>query len=140
MIECHVAQLGMISTFTSHDRSDALINYLMMTDKERTNAMVPISELREEAAACRANPFLTFNYEETPEILHESQCKILCELLECVWGNASMTEKSERVDMRMTLTCEQMVSVSSNSNTYLCGYDQSYPHICFLPKYSYLLL
>ena len=115
-IDCILMQAGMISTFTSNDASDALINYLMMTDEERAiNGTVPIAELREKAKAKKASPFLTFNYQEDPAILHESQRKILCELLEFVWEDTAtnylLVGDRDRVDMRLTLTSEQLVTV-----------------------------
>ena len=117
-IDCMLKQVGMISTFTSNDRSDPLTNYLMMTDDERANATVPIVELRRKAKSVYAKPFVTFNYEENPEVLHESQLAILCELLEIVWGMTTDINR-DRVDMKLTLSPEQLVSVSS----YVCAYD-----------------
>ena len=116
-IDCVLLQVGMISTFTSNDRSDRLINYLMMTDDERLSAEVPIAELKQKAESEDATLFVTFNYEEKPEILHESQLAILCELLEIVWGMTTDINR-DRVDMKLTLSPEQLVSVSS----YVCAY------------------
>ena len=117
-IDSWLIQVGMISTFTSNDRSDPLTNYLMMTDEERANATVPIAELKQKAKSEYAKPFVTFNYEENPEVLHESQLAILCELLEIVWGMTTDINR-DRVDMKLTLSPEQLVSVSS----YVCAYD-----------------
>ena len=36
---------GMISTFTSIDTSDPLVEYLMLTDRERTSAVKPMAQL-----------------------------------------------------------------------------------------------
>ena len=100
----------MISTFTSNDSSKPLVSYLMMSDEERSKASVPLEELRTEMVSKGANNFLTFKYQETPDILHESQMDLLCDLLDFMWGE--MKGKTDVVDMRMTLTPEQLVAVS----------------------------
>ena len=103
---------GMISTFTSNDANNPLVAYLMMTDKERANASVPIQHLREKMTATGANSFLTYKYQETPDILHGEQLKILCELLDFIWGKTATAAAADRVDMRLTLSKEQLVAVS----------------------------
>jgi Ubiquitin family len=52
-------QSGMISTFTSKDVLDPLINFLMMTDTEREDADVPLYDLQKKAKEEEVNPFLT---------------------------------------------------------------------------------
>lgn len=103
---------GMISTFTSSNTSDALINYLMMTDEERATGTVPITELKKKAKSNGAGAFVTYNYQENPEILHPSQQDILCELLDFVWNKTEVAgDHRDRVDMRLTLNSEQLVAV-----------------------------
>lgn len=107
----------MISTFSSNDTSNALVAYLMMTDGERANAPAPIQELRKKMKTDGATDFLTFKYQENPEILHESQAAILCELMDYMWcKNAS----PNRVDMRLTLTEDQLVVVSEHVIYIFC--------------------
>ena len=104
---------GMISTFTSKDTSDLLIAYLMKTDEERATANVPLEQLRDKMKSLSAaSGFVTFKYQENPDILHSSQMSILCELLDFVWNQTDTTSNSGRVDMRLTLTIEQLVEVS----------------------------
>ena len=54
-IDCILQMIGMISTFTSNDATDPLVNYLMMTDEERVTAPVPIQELKEKEISEDAN-------------------------------------------------------------------------------------
>jgi len=100
---------GMISTFSSIDKSDPTINYLMMTDEERANSSVPINELREAAEICRARAFQTFHYQEDAGVLAAPQRGILCELLSWVWNKTAAGD--DRVDMRMVLSPDQLVAV-----------------------------
>ena len=106
---------GMISTFTSNDTNNPLIGYLMMTDDERENVAVPIDDLREKSKkipTARRNDFSTFKYQHNPEILHEKQLSALCELLDFIWDKtAAAGSDDSRVDMRLTLTSEQLVAV-----------------------------
>jgi len=110
---------GMISTFSSIDTSNPLINYLMMTDEERANSSVPINELRKAAKTCRARAFQTFHYQEDAGVLAAPQRGILCELLSWVWEKTAAEglvslggrESSGRVDMRMVLSPDQLVAV-----------------------------
>ena len=103
---------GMISTFTSKDTSDVLVAYLMKTDEERATATVPLEQLREKMRSLRASSgFETFKYQENPDILHSSQMNVLCELLDFMWNETDTTSNSDRVDMRLTLTIEQLVEI-----------------------------
>ena len=114
---------GMISTFSSVDTSNPLINYLTMTDEERANSSVPINELRTLANACRARAFQTFHYQEDAGVLAAPQRGILCDLLSWVWDKTTAEglqlpesfggrrESSGRVDMRMVLSPDQLVAV-----------------------------
>ena len=101
---------GMISTFTSNNASDPLIKYLMMTDEERSSTAVPISELKAKAKSTGSRDFSTFKYEEDPQILAEAQMDVLCELLQFVWTKSSVAGDS-RVDMRLTLSPQQLVAI-----------------------------
>lgn len=103
---------GMISTFTSNDTSNLLVAYLMKTDEERATATVPLQQLRDKMKSQHAaNGFVTYNYEENPDILHSSQMNMLCELLDFMWKKTDTTSNSSRNDMRITLTVEQLVEV-----------------------------
>ena len=106
-------QIGMISTFTSNDTSNALIAYLMMTDDERANAPVPMQELCEKMKKTGAtNNFVIFKYEERPDIFHESQLDLLSSFLDFMWDKTAPSCEASRVDMRLTLTNDQLVAVS----------------------------
>ena len=57
--------------------------------------------------------FSTFRYQEDPDLLHESQLDLLCELIDFIWEKtALLTDNAERVDMRLTLTDNQLGRVS----------------------------
>ena len=106
-------QCGMISTFTYSNRNDDLINYLMMTDEERSTSPVPLRELQLKQLRHLADPNLQFTYDGNPEILNEMQRNVLCNLLQFVWTETANAYGNDRVDMRLALTCEQIVSVST---------------------------
>ena len=112
---------GMISTFTSNDTSDKLVKYLMMTDDERANTTVPIKELKRKAKAHGADEFYTFRFDENPEVLHKSQQHVLCELLQFVWNKTAAAGDIDRVDLRITLSSEQLVAVLSPLDASLDG-------------------
>ena len=102
---------GMISTFTSNDASNPLVKYLMMTDEERASAAIPIEDLKKKTKSTGSSGFYTFKYVEVPQILAESQMDVLCELLQFVWDKTSVAGDSSRVDMRLTLSPQQLVAV-----------------------------
>ena len=105
---------GMISTFTSNDTANPLVSYLMKTDAERLRTPVPLEALRAKAKSSMAGGFLTFSYEENPEVLHESQLELFCDLIDFMWEKtAFLTGYADRVDMRLTLSQDQLVQVSS---------------------------
>jgi len=110
---------GMISTFTSNDAlNNPLVAYLMMSDDERANAPLPLQALNDEVKTSGVDHFLTYKYQENPDVLHESQLEIFSELLDFVWQKtaivAAVTDPfpNDRVDMRLTLSQEQLVTVS----------------------------
>ena len=106
---------GMISTFSSDNATtDPLVAYLMMTDAERTNTAVPMERLIEKVNEMRAHDFVTFKYEENPGILHESQLNILCRLLDFVWDETAANHDNDRVDMKLTLSNDQLLAVSKS--------------------------
>ena len=102
---------GMISTFTSNNETNPLIKYLMMTDEQRASTVVPIKELKAKAKSTGSKNFYTFSYEEDPQILAESQMDVLCDLLQFVWDKTSMAGESNKVDMRLTLSPQQLVAI-----------------------------
>ena len=112
IIDAILAQVGMISTFTSSDTSDALIQYLMLTDEQRVTAPVPIQQLKEKQRVKRADNNKKFTYKQNPDVLHPSQMNILSDLLSFVWDKTSNIGNSDRVDMRLTLSDDQLIAVS----------------------------
>ena len=76
---------GMISTFTSSDRSDPLVNYLMMSDEERANAEVPLKALQQKAKSMRADPLQTFKCTRDVDILGHEIRMLLCRFMEHMW-------------------------------------------------------
>ena len=76
---------GMISTFTSSDRSDPLVNYLMMSDEERASAEVPLKALQEKAKIMGADLFQTFKCTRDVDILGHEIRMLLCRFLEHMW-------------------------------------------------------
>ena len=102
---------GMISTFTSNDVSDPLVNYLMMTDEEREGVTPPIEALREKARVEGAAVDLSGHYVDDPDILHESQRRLLCDLLDFMWDWTATSSDNDRVDMRLIVPDKLMVKV-----------------------------
>ena len=105
---------GMISTFTSNDTINSpLVSYLMKSDEERVTANVPLDALRKKASAKYANTSSSFIYQEDPDLLHESQLDLLCDLIDFIWEKTVLLDdNSDRVDMRLTLTEAQLGRVS----------------------------
>ena len=87
----------MISTFTSNDTTDALINYLMLADEERVTATIPIAELRAKRRM-EGGRHKQFTYKQNPDILHPSQLAVLCELLDFVWDKTAAPGVGSRYD------------------------------------------
>ena len=115
VIDVILAQVGMISTFTASDTSDALIQYLMLTDEERVTAPVPIQQLKEKQRYYHLSADSDeerFTYKQNPDILDPSQLNILSDLLSFVWDKTSTIGNSDRVDMRLTLSDDQFIAVS----------------------------
>eukprot|EP00984_Skeletonema_dohrnii_P002181 scaffold749_cov90-Skeletonema_dohrnii-CCMP3373.AAC.6 len=111
---------GMISTFTSNDAADPLVSFLMKTDAERLRTTAPLEALRDKARAMNAHVFSTYNYQESPDLLHESQLQLLCELIDFMWEKtALLTADADRVDMRLTLSEEQLRQIMSELDTSL---------------------
>lgn len=101
---------GMISTFSSSDASDPLVAYLLLTDEERKSASIPTEELRKKEETEHAG-FYTYRYDPNCDILHESHRRFLCDLLDFVWSKTAPKDPN-RVDMRVAMTKEQLLSVS----------------------------
>ena len=102
---------GMISTFSSSDASDPLVAYLLLTDEERESKPIPTEELREKEKDSDVARCHTYHYDPTCDILHESHRRFLCDLLDFVWSKTA-SEDPNRVDMRVAMTKEQLLSVS----------------------------
>jgi len=94
---------GMISTFTSNNERNKLVKYLMLNDRARKRAKVPLAQLREKSRSEGAEDnFYTFKYSEGPiEALSEEQIKKLCEFLDYMWKETSLSMPVNRVDMRL---------------------------------------
>ena len=71
-----------------------------------------------------------FTYKQNPDIMHPSQLAVLCELLDFVWDKTAVTGEV-RVDMRLTLTSDQLVAVRKYVYTCICVYTIYY-HICII--------
>ena len=112
VIDVILAQIGMISTFTSSDTSNTLIQYLMLTDEQRVTVPVPSQQLREKQTEADADNNETFTYIQNPDILHPSQLIIFSDLLSFVWDRTTNIGNSDRVDMRLTLSNDQFIAVS----------------------------
>ena len=117
---------GMISTFTSNDvTNDPLVAYLMMTDAERANAPIPLEALQAKSrATVLVNHFTTYRYQESPGVLHESQLEMFCHLLDFVWEKTALmpvaatvgsATPTSRVDLRLTMSNEQLETVSGHA-------------------------
>ena len=114
---------GMISTFTTSDASDPLAAYLLLTDEERTTAPAPSLKILRKRARERwaVSPGLysgqqppasyTYRYDDECNILHEDHRSLLCNLLDFKWSKTESTADPNRVDMRLVVTKDQLLSV-----------------------------
>jgi len=111
---------GMISTFTSNDAANPLVSFLMKTDAERLRSPVPLEALRDKAKTLKTDGFSTFRYQESPDLMHESQLQLLCELIDFMWEKTSVSgADGDRVDMRLTLSEDQLRQIMSELDTSL---------------------
>jgi hypothetical protein len=101
----------MISTFTSSDRTDPLINYLLLTDEERSVAPVPTNHIREKARSVNADLFTTFSFVEDWLCLVPSQLDLLCKFLDFMWSKTCLAFPNNRVDMRLVLPDQQFMGL-----------------------------
>jgi hypothetical protein len=86
----------------------------MKTDEERLRAPAPIQALRDKVKALKADEFSTYRYQENPDVLHNSQLQLFCELLDYMWKKtAPEGVDADRVDMRLTLSANQFLAVST---------------------------
>ncbi len=77
----------------------------MKTDDERLRTPVPLQELRDKAGRQGGALSSTFRYEESPNLLHESQLDLLCEFIDFMWEKTVLlTGDSDKVDLRLTLS------------------------------------
>jgi hypothetical protein len=114
---------GMISTFTSADKDDPLVAYLMLTEEERASAEVPIDALRAKAKAECTQKFHTLCFDDHEEILHETQRALLCRLLDFVWSKTASPEDANCVDMRLVIEDENFLAVLEALD---CSVDANY--------------
>jgi len=95
---------GMISTFTSTDRSDALVHFLMLSDEERAATQPPLMELQLKATEEGASPFHTFSFSPEGGVLDYAQRSVLSKFLDFLWETTSpATSTAPSVDMRVLL-------------------------------------
>ena len=123
---------GMISTFSSSDASDPLVAYLLLTDEERESKPIPTEELRETEKTNNGG-FYTYLYDPTGDILHESHRLFLCDLLDFVWSKTASKDPN-RVDMRVAMTKEQLLSVSDGC--HMCVVESR--RLVFFPLHLFL--
>jgi ubiquitin-large subunit ribosomal protein L40e len=102
VVDLSLEQTGMISSFTSSDETDPLIRYLMLTDEERSTAIVPFAALRAKAEEYKSHPYLTFNLDRAPGILSLLQCNWLSCFLDYMW-TATQREGVNRMDMKLVV-------------------------------------
>ena len=103
-LHCVLRLRGMISTFTSTDRSDALVRFLMLSDEERAITQPPLSELQLKAKEEAASPFHTFSFSPEGGVLDCAQRSVLSKFLDFLWETTSpATSTAPRVDMRVLL-------------------------------------
>jgi hypothetical protein len=95
---------GMISNFNSNNTTNPLISYLLLGDEEHANTSIPIKELCEAHTERGANIFSTFYYDERPDIFHESQLDMLCNLLDFMWERTAKSANDRRIDMKLTMS------------------------------------
>jgi ubiquitin-large subunit ribosomal protein L40e len=108
---------GMISSFTSVDTTDPLIEYLMtITEENIATIPLPIEALCAKAKSKEANPLQTFHFQTDCDILNPNQRDLLCRLLDFIW---SETNQSDRVDMRLTMTDTQFLAVVGSLDSSL---------------------
>jgi len=94
-------------------KPDALEEYLMMSAEERENAVEPIKALRKKARSEGASDFYTYKFVKLPDILHESQRTILCELLDFMWHNTAI-DGAIRTGMFLPILTDQLVAIVSS--------------------------
>jgi len=93
---------GMISTFTTNDTKNKLVKYLMLNDRARKNAKVPLKELREKSRDCGAKSFTTYEYSEGPHAaLSSEKLTKLSQFLDYMWKETSLNAPVNRVDLRL---------------------------------------
>lgn len=102
----------MISTFTTNDELDPLVQYLMGT---RSHA--PIEQLRQKASAEKAEDFLTYSFEQDCQILNPAQRDRLREFLNFMWTNSAHATTVGRVDMRLVVPDKPFVDILNTVDT-----------------------
>lgn len=91
---------GMISTFTSSDTSDPLVQFLMLSEEQRKEVPIPLGSLRSKAS--QEGAYTTFHFERNANVLSPTQCDLLCAFLDYMW-NSTHDSASNHVDMRLHL-------------------------------------
>ncbi len=105
---------GMISTFTSNDMEDPLVNYLMAP--EQGNAAHLTKLLQAKASSELANPSFTFTFvDSTDNWFIPKYRDTLSAFLDFMWDRTEVPE-SNRVDLRLTIPDEEFCHLLSESH------------------------
>ena len=123
---------GMISTFTSNDPSDELVQYLM-----GMRADAPLEELRAKAESQGSHDFSTFLFKQSCHILNPAQRGRLCDFMDFMWTQEA-TDHS-RVDMRLALPDQQFLDLlgpletdndpETRARTVLCKLQRAFRNL-----------
>ena len=88
----------MIQGFSASDKSNPLVKYLMLAEKERVKAVVPLKALQQMAQKEGALPFQTFHF-TTEDVLGHEMRMLLVSFLDCMWK-----EKASRGQVDLLLS------------------------------------
>jgi hypothetical protein len=105
---------GMISTFTSTDRSFTVTNYLMYTDEERKGIPTPVEALEARAKAEHAVASKTYTFDPNPSLLSHSTCTLLGAFMEYMWD--VVHPSNSRTDMRLSVPNDCFVRLLENED------------------------
>jgi hypothetical protein len=103
----------MISTFTSADTTDPLVNYLIQSDENRALIPVPLQALKRKASKENADPACTFKFTIDEDVLDHKTRLRLAAFGDFMWVVTEATSPSIRVDLRLT--------ISDDDFLLLCG-------------------
>jgi len=123
---------GMISTFTSNDPSDELVQYLM-----GMRADAPLEQLRAKARSQGSHDFSTFLFKQSCHILNPAQRGRLCDFMDFMWTQEASDDS--RVDMRLALPDQQFLDLlgpletdkdpETRARTVLCKLQRAFRNL-----------